>query len=58
VGGPAGCGKTTFIEALLDAGWEWILAARCVRDVGAIERVATISPFGIYRPLSASSNII
>lgn len=32
VGGPAGTGKTTFVEAVLEACDEPILAARCVRN--------------------------
>jgi Ni2+-binding GTPase involved in maturation of urease and hydrogenase len=32
VGGPAGSGKTTFIEAMLTGSDVLVIAARCVRD--------------------------
>lgn len=32
VGGPAGCGKTTFIEAVLTGSRRDVLAARCIRN--------------------------
>jgi hypothetical protein len=45
VGGRTGCGKTTFIEALLDAGWQWVLAARCIRD-NSLRRARETVPEG------------
>ena len=43
VGGPAGAGKTTFIEAMLEGNDGFILAARCLRD-DALSRAGEASP--------------
>ncbi len=43
VGGPPGCGKTTFVEAVLGGTDEAILAARCVRNE-ALRRARETAP--------------
>jgi hypothetical protein len=43
VGGPAGAGKTTFVEAVLQASGGFILAARCLRD-DTLSRAQESSP--------------
>ena len=45
VAGPQGAGKTTFIEAVLEAGG-LILAVRCVRDVNKDRNAAVPAAHG------------